>query len=132
MGSETELPTPTEIIEIHKEIERENGLTHTGSRRRFPKQTLAGILAEIDEHDGVYLRAGALLKRLISTHLFEDGNKRTAWTVTRLYLDDNGTEPAVRDSDHVAPILRRIQRFDADELAEWLETGEIDEERLDP
>jgi death-on-curing protein len=68
---------------------------------------------------------------VITAHLFEDGNKRTAWTTTILYLDTIGDAPA-ETGDRVPHILRRIRRYDVDELAEWLETGNIDEDRLDP
>ncbi|ERJ06704.1 Fic/DOC domain containing protein [Halorhabdus tiamatea SARL4B] len=77
-------------------------------------------------------RAAALLRRLISAHFFEDGNKRTAWTVTRLSLNQHGTGPAVQESERVATILRHIQRFETEELAEWLSNGEIDDGKLNP
>jgi death-on-curing protein len=129
---DSDLPTPVEIIEVHEEIEESYGLTYTGISSVLPEQTLENILDDIDDFDGVYLRAAGLLRRLISVHIFEDGNKRTAWTVTRLYLEDNDAEPAMRDPERVATVLRRIQRFDTHELAEWLKTGNLDEDRLEP
>ena len=132
MTEERDLPTPAEIIEIHEEIEESYGLDHTGISTQLPEQTLERILTDVDRHDSVYLRAAALLRDLISAHIFEDGNKRTAWTVTRLYLENHETIPAVRDPDRVAHVLRRIQRFDYRELADWLAAGDIDEDRLSP
>lgn len=132
MPEDTDLPTPAEIIEIHDEIEESYGLRHTGTSTALPEQTLKNILDDIEELDGTYLRAAALLRRLLSAHIFEDGNKRTGWTVMRLYLENHDTEPAVRETRRVARVLRRIQRFETEELAEWLASGSLDEDRLDP
>lgn len=77
------------------------------------------------------MRAAFLLRKLITTHLFEDANKRTAWATTEIYLERNGATPAERD-ESVADVLKRIRRYDVGEIADWLETGEIDESRLGP
>ncbi|WP_136689414.1 type II toxin-antitoxin system death-on-curing family toxin [Halorhabdus amylolytica] len=130
MTDEATLPTPSEIIEIHEEIEESYGLKYTGISAHFSEQTLSNVLSDAEEYDSIHLRAAALLRRLISVHIFEDGNKRTAWTATRLYLDQYGTEPAVREPERVATVLRNIQRFDTEELAKWLSNGEIDGEKL--
>ena len=71
------------------------------------------------------------MRKTITRHVFEDGNKRTAWTATVLYLKEQDTEPAVRGMD-AERVLRRIRRYDIKEIAEWLKSGEIDEERLNP
>ena len=67
----------------------------------------------------------------MTSHFFEDGNKRTAWITTREYLDRHGEQPAETGED-AERVLRRIRRYDTDEIAAWLETGAIDEDRLDP
>ncbi|MFD6093242.1 type II toxin-antitoxin system death-on-curing family toxin [Oerskovia sp. NPDC060338] len=54
-------------------------------------------------YDGTYLhrtlveRTAALLDGLCQAHAFMDGNKRTAWMCSVLYLDLNGV--AIRDMD---------------------------------
>lgn len=126
-----QLPTPAEIIATHEEIEETYDLTHRGARVAAPRLKLREILDNVASYDTVYQRAAALLRQVITAHLFEDGNKRTAWTTTILYLDTIGDAPA-ETGDRVPHILRRIRRYDVDELAEWLETGNIDEDRLDP
>ncbi|GGL73151.1 hypothetical protein GCM10009039_34010 [Halocalculus aciditolerans] len=47
------------------------------------------------------------------------------------YLDGKGLEPAER-GERAERVMRRIRRFSPSELADWLETGEIDEDRLTP
>jgi hypothetical protein len=57
--------------------------------------------------------------------------KRTAWTVTRSYLKRKGINlDPPQDDETVERIVRRAGLFETDELAEWLETGEIDESKL--
>lgn len=47
------------------------------------------------------------------------------------YLDRKGIDPELSDDEElVERIVRRAGLFDVDELATWLETGEIDESRL--
>ena len=52
--------------------------------------------------------------------------------MTVLYLEDHDADPAVRDTERVERVLKRVRRYDIEEIAEWLATGEIDEDRLDP
>ena len=131
MADRFRYPTPEQIIATHQEVEKEYNLKYTGTRVAAPKLKLKRILREGNDHETLYLRAAFLLRKLITSHLFEDGNKRTAWLTTRKYLDEYGEEPAERGPE-TAHVLRRIRRYDIEELAEWLETGEIDESRLRP
>lgn len=125
------LPRAEEILAAHEEIEDAYDMKYTGARVAAPRLELRSILEEADQYDGVHARAAFLLRKLITAHLFEDGNKRTAWTVVRGYLAGNGERPAER-TPSAERVLRRIRRYDVDEIATWLETGEIDEERLEP
>ena len=128
MADET-LPAPEEVLAIHEEIEDEYDLKYTGTRVAAPKLDLREIRRDAGEFDDLYMRAAFLLRKLLTTHLFEDANKRTAWATTEVYLERNGATPAERD-ESVAGVLKRIRRYDVDEIADWLETGEIDESRL--
>lgn len=125
------LPTPEEILATHEEIERTYDLKYTGTRVTAPKLKLRRIVRNAESYDDLYHRAAFLLRKLITAHLFEDGNKRTAWVTVREYLSENGETPARRDPD-AARVLRRIRRYDVTEIAEWLESGTIDESRLEP
>lgn len=125
------LPTPDEVLAIHEEIEDEYDLTHTGARVAAPKLDLREIRDGAAEFDDLYMRAAHLLRKLVTSHLFEDANKRTAWATTEIYLERNDTTPAER-GEPVERVLKRIRRYDVDEIAEWLETGELDRSRLDP
>jgi death-on-curing protein len=89
------------------------------------------ILRDVDNYEGSYHRAAALLQKIITTHYFEDGNKRTAWVMTRTYLESYGYVPE-DTSERAERVLRNIRLFNVNEIAEWLETGEIDKERFPP
>jgi death-on-curing protein len=124
------LPTSDEILTIHDRLEEVYDLKHTGTMAAPPRVALEdNVLAEAQTYDDPYHRAAALLWHLISTHVFEDANKRTAWTVAMEYLDRHGIDPDL-PNDEVARVVRRHGLFTVDELATWLETGEIDTDRL--
>ncbi len=127
----TDLPTPDEIIATHEEIEEQYDLKYRGARIAAPTLVLRRLLEEAEKLSGKYQQAAFLLRKLITEHIFEDGNKRTAWVTTREYLQSVDRRPA-ETGDRVPRILRRIRRYEIEEIAEWLETGEIDEDRLYP
>lgn len=124
-----QLPSERQIVAAHDEIEEEWELKHTGARVGSPFLHLRDILEEVRDYDNVYSRAACLLRKVVTAHLFEDGNKRTAWVVTRRYLRQHGFEPAP-DLEEVERLLRRIRRYDVEEIADWLESGDLDRERL--
>lgn len=125
------LPTAKEILATHEEIERAYDMKYTGTRVAAPKLKLGRILRDSGDYDDLYHRAAYLLRKLVTAHLFEDGNKRTAWVTVRKYLSENGETPAERGPE-AGRVLRRIRRYDVAEIAEWLESGEIDDSRLGP
>lgn len=131
MVEDAALPTPEEILATHEEIEEAYDMAYTGTRAPASEATLKGILQDADDLDDIYTRAAFLLRKLITSHIFEDGNKRTAWITVREYLDGHGETPAER-TPSAERVLSRIRRYDVAEIADWLENGEIDEERLDP
>ncbi|MCD2203852.1 Fic family protein [Halobacterium sp. KA-6] len=131
MTDDPYLPTVAEIIATHEEVEDVYNLKHTGTRVAAPKLKTKRIIRDADEYNDVYTRAAYLLRKLITRHVFEDGNKRTAWVTTRKFLDDHGEIPA-EHGPNAEQFLKRIRRYDVEEIAEWLETGNVDEDRLKP
>lgn len=129
--SEDELPEAQQVIDIHDRIEEAYDLKYTGAAVAAPRLKIDRLLDDVAEYEGTYMRAAALLRDLITSHYFEDANKRTAWTVTNIYLANHDAKPAVINA-RVPHILKRIRRFDVDEIADWLATGTIDEDRLEP
>lgn len=130
--AEDELPTAEEIMAAHEEIEEAYDLKHTGTMKAAPRLKLRRDVVEVAaEYDTPYMRAAALLFGIQSLHVFNDGNKRTAWAVTQEYLAGCGIDPEVpQDTETIEQIIRRAGLFSIEELAQWLETGEIDEDSL--
>lgn len=125
----TDLPTVEEVYALHQEIEEVYDLAHTGIRTYFPNEKIEQVLDRAERAEGVFERAAILMKDLANVHVFEDGNKRTAWMATYEYLERHDIEPAP-DNEQVPLVMKRISRFDYSELATWLETGAIDENWL--
>lgn len=117
----------------HDEIEEDYDLDHEGASVTHPAVHCSDIVREArDNRFNPYDRAAYLLRRLITAHLFEDANKRTSWLTIRDYLNRHGLKPAKTKKEDTEPVLNAIRAFDVDELAEWLETGDIDESKLHP
>lgn len=129
--TDDDLPSPDEIMTAHDRIVETYDLTHDDVNVVAPRLKFRRLLEEVAKQDDTYERAAQLLRDLVTSHYFEDGNKRTAWIVTREYLNEHGERPAER-SDRVPHILRRVRRYDVDEIADWLRTGSLDEDRLSP
>lgn len=123
------LPTVEEIYAIHEAIVDEYDLDHPGIRAFFPDDKLARVIDRAAERADVFERAAVFLNGLPRVHVFEDGNKRTAWVTAVELLDRNGIEPAP-GAEEAARVMKRRQRYDVSELAAWLRTGEIDRDRL--
>lgn len=125
------LPSARDVLDTHDEVVARWELKYPGVRVAAPRLKFQRLLEGVAGYDGVYIRAGHLLRDLTTAHYFEDGNKRTAWLTVRDYLDQHGLEPAER-GERAERVMRRLRRYEAEELAKWLETGEIDEDRLHP
>ncbi|WP_276258030.1 Fic family protein [Haloglomus litoreum] len=127
---EDDLPTPDEILAIHEQLEEAYDLKHRGVMKAAPRLKLEReVLTPARTRDDLYQRAAVLLWELSSLHLFEDGNKRTAWTTTVEYLSRHNIETE-HLGDEIVQVVRRIGLFSVEELATWLETGRIDTSRL--
>ena len=67
------------------------------------------------------LLAAAYAYGLARSHAFSDANKRTAWTVARLFLLDNGHALRFDQLEAVEVMVRVAQgSMSQDELADWL------------
>ncbi|GAD52330.1 hypothetical protein MBEHAL_1090 [Halarchaeum acidiphilum MH1-52-1] len=130
----SDLPTARDILDTHDEVVDHWDLKYPGTRVAAPRLKFKRLLEDIPEantdHEA-YHSAALLLRNITTSHFFEDGNKRTAWLTMRTYLDRKDLEPAER-GERAERVMRRIRRFSPSELADWLETGDIDEDRLTP
>lgn len=70
---------------------RDLGLLESALAR--PQATAFGV----DAYGSLHEKAAALMESLARNHALIDGNKRLAWTATRLFLVLNGDDVAVPD-----------------------------------
>ena len=118
-----------DIHDIHDRIVAAFDLAHPDVRRRDADRFIRRIVRAAGEASDPFEEAAVYLERLIDAHVFEDGNKRTAWltAVRALHEHDKTAAP---DRNEVATVLKHVRRFETAELARWLETGDIDRTRL--
>ncbi|WP_395729097.1 type II toxin-antitoxin system death-on-curing family toxin [Nakamurella sp.] len=100
---------------------RDLGLLDSACHR--PSSTVFGE----DAYSSLTLKAAALLHSLTANHPFVDGNKRTAWLATVVFLRDNGatvTAPDAYDGDVTDLVLAIAagELRDVNDIAERLGT----------
>ncbi|MBB0990927.1 toxin [Dietzia sp. SLG510A3-30A2] len=83
-----------------------------------PMHTFGGHLL----HSTLLERGGALLHGLCSAHAFQDGNKRTAWICTMIYLRAHGTSVGEIQPTTVADFVEEVAvgLWDVKGIAGWL------------
>lgn len=72
-----------------------------GSALHRPQSQMFGVEAYPD----LWEKAAALLQSLTANHPFVDGNKRTAWMCTVVFLDVNGAEMVDVDQDQAYGVV---------------------------
>lgn len=115
-----------EVEAIHEILIEEFG----GSAGIRDLNLLESALARpFQTYDGVELyptvlhKAASLIESLLSNHPFVDGNKRTGYVLTRLYLIKHGLEIHASEEekyDFVISIASGKSKFE--EILEWLKT----------
>ena len=72
-------------------------------------------------YPSLILKAAALLESILINHPFIDGNKRTAYTLVRLFLNSNSLDfSASQDEKYDFIISTASGKKDFDSIAEWL------------
>lgn len=126
---EDDLLSVADIYAVHEEVVDRWELTYAGTRGPLPDQRLQTIIEDAHEETDPYVFAGTLLRNLATAHVFEDGNKRTSWVVAKTVLRERGKTVAP-SGQRIATVMKHLKRYDVDELATWLETGQIDDSRF--
>ena len=115
--------TAAEVLVLHARlIQRTGGSGGVLDIRRL-ESAVAGPQATFggeDLYPDLWSKAAALLHSLIGNHPFVDGNKRTAFTATSMFLELNGQVLAA-DNDEALDLVRRViaERLDTQEIAAW-------------
>lgn len=91
------------------------------------ESALARPFATFDNND-LYLnpieKASAILESIVINHPFIDGNKRTAYTLMRLILLENGLDIiASQESKYDLVISASTGKFRFDEIKNWIQSN---------
>ncbi|HPY39798.1 MAG TPA: type II toxin-antitoxin system death-on-curing family toxin [Thiolinea sp.] len=116
------LLTPEDVEYLHEQVLYESELQGLAGDK-----SLAGCLARVENRlaygliGDVYELAATYAVALAVGHVFNDGNKRTAFTAMNICLVLNGVEPTF-DVMAAADVLITVAQNRVDEvvLAEWL------------
>lgn len=98
-----------ELVRIHVKVAenasvRDQGLL--GSAAGRPRASFDGV----DVHADLYEKAAALMLGVLMNHPFTDGNKRTAWLSSMVFLTLNGhLFPRVQNQIAIDTILSAIE-----------------------
>lgn len=109
------------IVYIHDEQIRKYG-----GRMGFHRDPslLSAILKETRKYEGdIYQKAAFLLKEIVTAHVFEDGQHRTAFVTVEMFLRQNGETLYYRDYREAQRFLKRVHEHTLGEIAAWLRHG---------
>ena len=104
---------------------RDLGLLSSAAHR--PQSQMFGVEA----YSGLFEKAASLLHSLAANHPFVDGNKRTAWMSTVVFLDLNGAEMAGVDQEEAYLLVVGVAAGEITDLGEIarrlraLHTGQV-------
>jgi death-on-curing protein len=82
----------------------------------------------VEAYTDLFEKAAAMLHSLAINHPLVDGNKRTAWLCTVVFLDFNGVEMLQVDQAHAFDLMVDIAAGKAEDVA-WI-AGELRSLRL--
>jgi death-on-curing protein len=99
---------------------KDEGLLDSAIHR--PQQTLFGE----DAYASLFEKAGALFESIARNHAFHNGNKRTAFAVTEVFLKKNGYKIRVNTKENEDFTVKVAQgHVDISEISMWLETHSV-------
>lgn len=88
------------------------------------------VIKDAENEEGPYMRAAALLKGIAGANVFSDRNRSLSLVISVLFLWNNGLEVGAKDGKLLAQVLENHGLYSRSEIAEYLETGDIDDGRL--
>jgi len=118
-------PDEAFLLKVHERMLEEYG-GYPGFRSGL--EVFKAILEEVRAAKGIYRKAAILLKRLRTANIFEDANKRTAYTITKAFLEMNGYRLKIEDVEEALTFLKTEILFcDEDDIIKWLKHGKAKE-----
>jgi hypothetical protein len=83
------------------------------------------FLKEVEKAEGIYRKAAILLKCIATSRMFQDGHHRTAYIVTRTFLEKNDAEFGEKDEQIIIRFIKDIRIYSIEEIEGWLRNGKL-------
>ena len=83
------------------------------------------LLDEIKKVEGIYLKAAVLLQGIAIGRIFKDGNHRTAYIVTKTFLEMNASEIKEKNDLKVIKFIKGIRNYEINQVESWLRDGAL-------
>lgn len=119
--------TLNELLEANKEVLKEIIVRKADRHDVISKAGLQQTLDAVENTAGdVYEKASLLMVELVRKHCFASANKRTAYAVTRLFLEANGRKMRNIEEPRILIGIRE-GFYNSEEIANWLKGNAIRE-----
>lgn len=119
--------TAEQLAEINRRVLQEVKVKRADTHRLANRAKLKSIVQEVRALDGeVFEKATCLLVGLTKKHAFDSGNRRTAYTATKLFLEANGEALKADPDPRVLTGIRECF-YRTEEVVEWLKGNGIKE-----
>jgi len=114
------------VLRIHEEIIMETGGTLGVRDKNLLESSLKQPFQTFEEKElypSAEEKAAKLIEAIIKNHPFIDGNKRVAYVLFRLFLEENGLK-IIADEDEKFNFVTGIAsgRYDFSEIIKWVKT----------
>lgn len=89
--------------------------------------TVDAVLANASYYNDFFSKSAVVIRSIAGSHLFENGNKRTAQAVYELLVGRNGVRSGV-DAEAVRRIIKKVsvhELEDIEDIARALQYGEF-------
>jgi prophage maintenance system killer protein len=113
-------PSEKDIVDAHDVI-----IQATGGWSGFEVgiKPFAHFLEEMKTEKGIYRKGAVLLRDIVTSRMFEDAHHRTAYVVTKDFLQQNKAKINERNEHITINFIKNIRKYSIDEIASWLEYG---------
>jgi len=115
-------PDEENVIKAHDVVMKEFG-GYIGFERGIG--VFKDIIAEVKSARGIYRKAAILLRRMIERRIFKDGNHRTAYVITKMFLEMNNRKMRIQNLEKIIKFIKDVWYYEIDEIERWLKDGTL-------
>lgn len=83
------------------------------------------FIEEARNAEGIYRKAAILLKSIATSRIFQDGHHRTAYIVTKTFLEKNDAEFRENIEAKIIRFIKDIRIYSIEQIEGWLKNGEL-------